>query len=321
MRRREFIAMTVAVAAPFTARAQSTRLIGFMSPSSDAVSYSNGLFSGLQELGYIEGQSIRTVSRWAHGNLEELPRFAQEFIASKVEVLIASLTQAAIAASKATASIPIVMAGVADPVSVGLIASLARPGGNVTGTSSISAEIVGKQIELLKEAGAGIERIALMYNPENVAFQRLQVAQAEQAAREAGLRYSLVEVRSANEIDAVLDRIARDKISALAILGDPLFALHARSISEGVLTRKIVTVSAGRPYAEAGILLNYGPSLFHLHKRAAVYVDKILRGALPADLPVEQPTKFETFINLRTARAIGLALPPTLLARADEVIE
>jgi putative ABC transport system substrate-binding protein len=326
MRRREFLGVLggAAVAWPVVARAQRAAaipVIGFLSPSANSVPYFDGLPAGLQELGYIDGRNIRIESRWAHGRLEQLPQLAGELVRGNVDVLVASLTQAALAAKKATSTIPIVMAGVADPVAVGLIASLARPGGNITGTSSISSDIVGKQLEFLIELVPGVSRIAVLWNPANSAFQALQLGQAELAARTAGLPLQLLEARAPNEFDAAFASIVKEGTPALAVLGDPLFSLYPEKIAELALMHRLATVSAGRTFTEAGILLTYGPNFFHLHKGAAVYVGKILKGATPADLPVELPTTFELVINLKTANALGLTVPPTLLTRADIVIE
>jgi putative ABC transport system substrate-binding protein len=323
MKRREFIAgLGSAVAWPVVGRTQpATRIVGFLSPSANSVPYFEGLPAGLQELGYAVGRNIRLESRWAHGKLEKLPELADDLVRLNVDVLVASLTQAALAAKKATATIPIVMAGVADPVAVGLIASLARPGGNITGTSSISSDIVGKQLELLKELVPDARHIAVLWNPSNSAFQALQLEQAELAARKARFQLKLFEARTNNDFETVFVDIAKEGTRALAVLGDPLFSLYPERIAALALKHRLATVSAGRTFTEAGILLTYGPNFFHLHKGAAVYVDKILKGTAPADLPVEQPTTFELVINLKTAKALGLTIPPTLLARADEVIE
>jgi putative ABC transport system substrate-binding protein len=325
MRRREFITLLggAAVVWPIMARAQQPAMpvIGFLSPQANSVPYVGGFPAGLQELGYVDGRNIRVESRWAHGRFEQLPELAAELVRLNVDVLVASLTQASLVAKKATATIPIVMAGVADPVAVGLIASLTRPGANVTGTSGVATDIVGKQIELLKKVVPGVSRVAVLWNPANSAFQALQLEQVKLAARTAGLQLQLLEARAPDEFDAAFVDIVKEGTRALAILGDPLFSLHSSVIAEFALKNRLVTVSAGRVFADSGILLTYGPSYFHLHKRAAVYVDKILKGAMPADLPVEQPTTFELVINLRTAKALGLTVPPTLLAIADVVIE
>jgi putative ABC transport system substrate-binding protein len=237
MRRREFITLVSAAAAmwPFAARARqpTTPVIGFLSPGSSSVSYFlDGLREGLSELGYIDGQNIRIETRCANGRFEKLPQLAIELVHLNVEVLVASLTQASLEAKKATATIPIVMAGVGDPAAVGLIASLSHPGGNVTGTSSLlSSDIVGKQLELLKEIFPGVSGVAVLWNPANASFQALQLRQAEQAAKAGGLQLQLFEARSASEFDAVFARVEKGT-RALAVLGDPLFAIYAETIAE-----------------------------------------------------------------------------------------
>ena len=324
MKRREFITLLGGAAAvwPLAVRAQQPAMpvIGLLSPGDNSTHYTDGLFAGLRELGYVEGRNIRIESRWAQGKFDQLAQMAAELVRLKVDVLVTSLTEASRQAKKATATIPIVMAGVGDPVAAGLIASLARPGGNLTGTSGVAVDVVGKQVELLKEIVPGVSRIAVLWNPANATFQALQVREAEQAARKAGLELQLLEARGPSELDAAFADIKKGT-PALAVLGDPLFNIYAATIAELALKNRIATVSAGRPFAVAGMLLAYGANLSHMHKRAAVYVDKILKGASPADLPVEQPTTFELVVNLKTAKALGLTVPPTLLARADEVIE
>jgi putative ABC transport system substrate-binding protein len=325
MRRREFITLLGGAAAawPLAARAQRPAMpvVGFLSPHANSVAYVEGFPAGLQELGYVEGRNIRVEYRWAHGRFEQLPELAAELVRLNVDVLVASLTQASLVAKKATATIPIVMAGVADPVAVGLIASLARPGGNITGTSGVATDIVGKQLELLKEVVPGVSRVAVLWNPANSAFQTLQLGQVEVAARTAGLQLQLLQTRAPDEFEAAFADIVKEGTRALAVLGDPLFSVYAAAIAELALKNRLATVSAGRAFTDAGILLSYGPSYFDLHKRAAAYVDKVLKGAMPADLPVEQPTKFELVVNLKTAKTLGLDVPWFLQQRADEVIE
>jgi putative ABC transport system substrate-binding protein len=323
MRRRQFLGVLSGAALwPFAVRSQGTAapLIGFLSPSSNSADYVEGFFAGLRELGYVDGRNIRIESRWADGKLDQLPKLAAELVRLNVNVLVTSVTEATLQAKKATATIPIVMVAVGDPVAAGLVASLARPGGNVTGTSSLSIDIVGKQIELLKAVVPGLSHAALLWNPANATYQALQLREAERAARTAGLQLQLVGARSAAEIPKAVDSI-KSGTQALAVLGDAMLVLHATTIAELTLKRRLVTVGLSRTMARGGILMTYGPSFFDLHKRAATYVDKILKGAKPADLPVEQPTAFELLVNLKTAKALGLTVPPSLLARADEVIE
>jgi putative tryptophan/tyrosine transport system substrate-binding protein len=323
MRRRHFLGVLSGAALwPYAARSQAPTVpvVGFLSPHTGSVDYVEGFFVGLRELGYVDGRNIRIESRWASGKLDQLAQLAAELVGLDVNVLVTSVTEASLQAKKATARIPIVMVAVGDPVAVGLVASLARPSGNVTGTSSLSIDIVGKQIELLTAVAPGISRVALLWNPDNSAYQALQLQQAEQAARVAGLELQLVEARSAGEIATAFGGIKKGT-QALAVLGDSVLVQHAKTIAELALKNRLITAGLNRGWARAGILLTYGPSFFDLHKRAATYVDKILKGAVPADLPVEQPTKFELLVNLKTAKALGLVVPPSLLARADEVIE
>jgi ABC-type uncharacterized transport system substrate-binding protein len=324
MRRREFLGVLGGAAAvvPLTAHAQqpTTPVLGLLSPGDSSTDHTDSLLEGLRELGYVEGRSIRIESRFARGRFDQLAPLADELVRLKVDVLATSLTEASLQAKRATATIPIVMAGVGDPVAAGLAASLARPGGNITGTSGVAVDVVGKQVELLKDVVPGVSRVAVLWNPANAAFQALQVKEVEQAARRAGLELQMLEARGPGEFDAAFAGI-KPGTSALAVLGDPLFNIQAATIAELALKNRMATVSSGRRFAVAGMLLSYGASLAHMHKRAAAYVDKILKGASPADLPIEQPTTFELVVNLKTAKALGLAIPPTLLARADEVIE
>lgn len=325
MRRREFIAGggAAAVAWPLATRAQQrpSPLIGILGPQPNSTPFGDAVIAGLRERGYVEGQNIRIEARWANGQFERLPQLATDLVRLKCDVLVTSLTQATLAAKQATATIPIVMAGVGDPLATGLIASLSRPGGNVTGTASLIVDIVGKQVELLKEMVPGLTRIAVLWNPANSAFQKLQLSQIETAANAVGLGLHLLEANAPDELARAFGNIARERTKALAVLGDPLFSAHADIIAKSALAARLVTVSNNRAMAQAGILLNYGPSLSDLHRKASAYVDKILKGAVPQDLPVEQPTTFELIVNVNAARALGIVVPPTLLARADEVIE
>jgi putative tryptophan/tyrosine transport system substrate-binding protein len=322
MNRRKFIALASAVVWPQAARAQRSTMpaIGYLGPAT-ITGNAEGFFEGLRELGYVNGSNVRIEARWANGRFEQLPGLAAELVRLDVNVLVTSLTQASLEAKKATARIPIVMAGVGDPVAAGLIPSLARPGGNVTGTSGIATDVVGKQIELLQDLVPGLSRIAVLTNPANAVFQALQLSQVTRAAQTANIQIQFVKASTLSELDTVFSDIVEARTQALAVLGDPLFALHAEAIANLALKHRLPTASIARAFAEAGILSTYGASLFNSHKRAAIYVDRILKGARPADLPVEQPTTFELVINLKTARALGLTVPPTLLARADLVIE
>jgi putative ABC transport system substrate-binding protein len=322
MRRREFITLLGGAASwPLAARAQQPAIpvIGLLSPESATTENISGLHEGLRELGYVEGRDIRFEYRWAEGRYEQLPDFVAELVRLKVNVIVAFVTQAALSAKSATRTIPIVMVGVGDPVQAGLIASLAHPGGNVTGTSSLSAEVIGKQIQLLKEIIPNVSRFAAIWNPANPVWQGLQLKQAEAAARALGIELQTIEAKTPNEFDAAFETIDREGTRALVILLDPVYMTHYRSLAELSLKRRLVATMTFRAFADAGGLMSYGTNFADQYKRAAVYVDKILKGTKPADLPVEQPTKF--VINLKTARAIGVEIPRSVLLLNNEVIE
>ena len=325
MKRRTFIAALGGAAAwPVMARAQQQTVIpvvGVLSPQASTDSTVEGLRAGLRELGYTEGRNIRYEPRWANGNFNKLSDLAAELVALRVNVIVTSVTQASLAAKKATSTIPIVMIGVADPIAVGLIASLAHPGGNVTGTSSMAAALAAKQLELLKETVPNVSRIAALWNPANVPFQTLQVNQAQTAARALGIELTLFEAKTPSEFDPVFAAIDKDGLRVLLILLDPLFATNFRMLVDLSVKRRLITMTGYRAFVDAGGLMAYGPNYFNMYKLAAVYVDKILKGSKPADLPVEQPAKFEFVINMKAAKALGLDLPASVLARANEVIE
>jgi ABC-type uncharacterized transport system substrate-binding protein len=293
--------------------------IGFLSPTADD-SRAEAFRQGLRELGYTAGQNLTIEYRWAGGRFDKLPELAMELVHLKVDIIVAVVTQASLAAKKATPTIPIVMIGVADPEGSGLVASLARPGANITGTSSMTAEIVGKQLELLKETLPRISRVAALWNPANPIFQAIQRKEAENAARALGVELQIVEARRSDEIDRAFGALSRARARALIILNDPVFTAERKRIAELAAKYRISSVSGTLEYPEAGGLMAYGPSFPEMYKRAATYVDKILKGAKSADLPVERPTKFELVINLKTAKQIGLTIPPNVLARADKVI-
>jgi putative ABC transport system substrate-binding protein len=324
VKRRAFIGLLSGAATwPLVAWGQQRPIpvVGVLSPESAAVPDVKGLREGLQELGYFEGRNIRYEYRWSDGDFEKLDDLAAELVRLKVDVLVTFVTKASVAAKKATAIIPIVMVGIADPVGVGLIASLAHPGGNVTGTSSIAAAIAAKQLGLLKETVPNTWRYAGLWNPANIAFQKLQVREAEGAARALGVELQLYEAKAPNEFSTAFSAIKRDGLGALLVLSDPLFLNNFQALAELSTKERLVTMTGHRAFADAGGLMAYGPSYFDLYKRAAVYVDKILKGTKPADLPVEQATRFEFLINLKTAKMLGLTIPPGVLAIADEVIE
>jgi putative ABC transport system substrate-binding protein len=310
-------------AAPPASDAQApTRVprIGYLAPVS-LPAREEIFFQELRRLGYSEGQSIAIEYRSAGGRFERLPGLAAELVALKVDVIVAVVTQAALAAKKATGTIPIVMLGVSDPVGSGLIASLARPGGNVTGTSSTAAEVVGKQVELLRELLPGVSRVAALWNPANPVFQQQQLGEARAAAAKLRVPLHVVEVRTPAELDRAFTAMAKERADALLVLGDPLFASQIARIAELAVKHRLPTVGGSPDYAAAGILATYGPDYLDGYRLAATYVDRILKGARPAELPVEQTAKFELVINARTARALGVTIPQSLAVRADRVID
>ncbi len=268
----------------------------------------------------MEGQNIAIESRWAEGKYERLPGLAAEPVRLRVDVIVTAAVPAIRAAKEATRTIPVVMAAVVDPVATGLVASLARPGGNITGLSVMSPELVGKQLEMLRELAPKVSRVAVLWDPANPGNPP-QLRAAELAARGLGMRLQLLEARSPREIDEAFAAMTRERAGALVVLVDILFGDQRARIANLAASRRLPAVYGLTEHVEAGGLMAYAPSFVDAYRRAASYVDKILRGANPGDLPVEQPTKFELVINLKTAKALGLTIPPSLLGRADEVIE
>jgi putative ABC transport system substrate-binding protein len=275
---------------------------------------------GLRELGYAEGQNIAIESRFAEGKWDQLPSLAAELVRLKVDVIVTYTTPATQAAKQATGTIPIVVAAVIDPVAAGLVASLAHPGGNITGLSQMVPELVGKQLEILKEVAPKISRVALLGNPAN-AGNTSQVRHAQNAARALGMRLQSLDARGPSEIESAFAAMTTERAGAVIILIDSTLIDHRTRIADLAARRRLPMVSGTIETAEAGGLIAYGPSVRDMFRRAAAYVDKILKGAKPADLPIEQPTKFDLVINLRTARALGLTIPQSVLLRAYQVIQ
>jgi len=275
---------------------------------------------GLRDLGYVEGQNIAIEYRWAEGRVERVPDLAAQLVGLKVDVIVATSSPMALAAKKATRTIPIVFVTAADPVASGLVAGIARPGGNVTGVSLLAPEIVARQLQLLKEAVPTVSRVAVLSNPGN-SYTTLLVKEIEAAARSLGVRVEIVEVRGVDAFDSAFSAVTKARPGALFVLFDPMFFAHRKRIAEIANKNRLPAMYPHKEYAEAGGLIAYGVDLRDNFRRAATYVDKILKGAKPADLPVEQPAKFELVINLKTAKALGLTIPPSLLQRADQVIE
>jgi putative tryptophan/tyrosine transport system substrate-binding protein len=274
----------------------------------------------MRALGYVEGQHFVMVYRAAEGQYERLPDLAAELVRLPVDVLLVTNLPTALAAKHAITTIPIVMAGVAYPVENGLVASLARPGGNITGLASLPHELIGKRLELLKAVRPTVSRVAVLWNPANPAHAAA-VREADVATQALGVQLHPVEARDPDAFDRAFAAMTSAHVGALLILGDPMFVQHRRRLAELAVRSRLPTMHNIRPYVEAGGLMAYGPRLTDLRRRAAVYVDKILKGAQPADLPVEQPTAFELVINLKTAEALGLTIPPTLLFQATEVLK
>jgi putative ABC transport system substrate-binding protein len=328
MNRRTFLCgLTLGtLAAPLAVKGQQVAAprIGLLFPTSltdpRTKRFLEAFRQGLRELGYAEGQNITIESRFADGRFDRLSGLAADLARVRVDVIVTYTTPATQAAKQATGTIPIVIAAVIDPVAAGLVASLARPGGNITGLSQMVPELVEKQLELLKEVAPKISRVALLGNPAN-AGTALQARRAQDAARGLGVRLQLLEVRGPSEIDSAFAAMAGEQAGAVIVLVDSMLIDHRARIADLAARRRLPTVSSPIETAEAGGLIAYGPSTRDMFRRAASYVDKILKGAKPADLPVEQPTKFELVINLKTAKALGLAIPQSLLLRADQVLE
>ena len=326
MNRRVFIWATASglLATPLTVEAQQAPgkvpLIGLLdlsAPDPARVNWWNALRQALQTLGYVEGQSIRFEARWAQGRLDRLPGLVAELVRLRVDVIVTGGGEAARAAKQATATVPIVMATGGDPVKLGVVESLGRPGGNVTGVSSLSSQLIAKRVELLRDLLPKVSRVAILW--DETPNSRRSVQEIEAAARTLGLRVHLVSVRDPNEFARAFSAVAAE--GALIVVGSPFMFSERKRIADLALKHRLPTAVGGRDYAEAGGLFSYAVNYPDLFRRAAAYVDKILRGAKPADLPVEQPTAFELVINLKTAKALGLAIPPLLLQRADQVIE
>jgi putative tryptophan/tyrosine transport system substrate-binding protein len=328
IKRREFITLLGGAAAawPVVARAQQAAAkisrIGFLGNSTAQLEANLvGPFrEGLRALGYEEGRNIAIEYRWAEGKYEGFPALIAELIALNVEVIVTAGTPASLAVKNATRTIPLVMVAVGDPVATGLVASLARPGGNITGLTSISVEMEGKRLELLREVVPKVSHIAVLWNAASP-IQVIEEGEVRAAAQVLGIKMLSLGVRNREEIDDAFATIIRERPDALLVLADRLFLHHRTRIMDFAAQERLPGVHAYRELVEAGGLMSYGSSYADMHRRAATYVDKILKGAKPADLPVERPVKFELVINLKTAKALGLEVPPTLLGRADEVIE
>jgi putative ABC transport system substrate-binding protein len=302
--------------------AQSVARVGFVGPASRNAAHGGGrsqFWERLRELGYIDGQNLVIEARWAEGRYDQLPALMAEVLERKVDVLVTYGTEAAVAAKNATSTIPIVVAAMGDPIRSGVAASLARPGGNLTGLSMGFAEgMAGKWLELLQEMVPRLSTVAVIANPDNPIARDL-AKELEAIAPRRGLKLRLIEVREAGALDRAFEQAGR-KAQAVLVLPDPMVAAHRGQVTALAAKYRLPTMYYLRDYVDAGGLMAYGPDLAVLYRRAADYVDKILKGAKPGDLPIEQPTKFELIVNLKTAKALGITIPESILLRADEVI-
>jgi putative tryptophan/tyrosine transport system substrate-binding protein len=324
VRRRQFIRLIGGAAVcPLAARAQQPKLptIGLLYPTtvSSAPERTAAFVQRLRELGWTEGRNVLIEYRWGEGRAERAVEFAAELVRLKVDVIVTSGVPATVAAKKATAAVPIVFAVISNPVAVGVVDSLARPGGNVTGLSNQSADLAAKRLELLSEVVPGLRRLAIIANVENP-DPALETEEIEAAGRALGLEVATAKLRRAEDIKPAFTAL-QGRMHALYVVADPLVNANFARIHTLATAARLPTMYNNRQHVEQGGLMSYGPNFLDLWRRTAEYVDKILRGSKPGDIPVEQPTKFDLVVNLYTAQALGLTIPPTLLARADEVIE
>ncbi|MBI4012956.1 MAG: ABC transporter substrate-binding protein [Candidatus Rokubacteria bacterium] len=311
--------------APVLADAQSPAKvprIGFLSPFSPSTTavWHQAFRQGLRDLGWVEGTSIRIEYRYSEGQNDRLPRLAAELVHLNVDLIVVSTSTDGVAAKNASRTIPIVMASAADPIASGLVESLARPGGNVTGLSSIAPEMAGKRLALLKEIVPTLARVAVFWNPAGTT-SRLSWNELQVPARELGVQLHSLELRRSGDFIKAFDDAVRTRAGAVAIMPDPLFAGNLKQLADLAAKRRLPSVFHLREFVEVGGLMAYGVDRSDMFRRAATYVDKILKGARPADLPVEQPTKFELVISLKTAKALGLTIPQSMLLRADDAIQ
>jgi len=313
------------LAAPLAAEAQhagKVYRVGFLSPfaPSDAAPWHEAFRQGLRALGWVEGQNISIEYRYAEGRNDRLPDLATELVRLGVDIIVVSIQTDALAAKRATRTIPIVVASAGDPVAGGLVENLRRPGGNITGLTQMAPELAGKRLELLKEVVPKLTRVAVLWNPKGTTSP-LAWKESQFPARALGLKLHSLEARSPNDLDKALKDATTAGAGTLAIMPDPLFAGNLKRIADLSIKMRLPSIFHLREFADHGGLMAYGPDRSDMFRRAATYVDKILKGARPEELPIEQPTKFELVVNLRTAKALRLTIPPSLLQRADHVVE
>lgn len=320
--RRAVVAITLVllVLTPFSSRAQPKGVpkIGVLWPNPPATF--EFVRQGLTELGYVEGRNVSFEYRWAQDKLGLLPDLATELVQLKVDLIVTLAPQATLAAMKATQTIPIVFVAMGDPVASGVIASLARPGGNVTGTTRMISEMSGKHVEFLKQAVPGLSRLAILWNPLNSSHVPALGA-ARSAAHSLSIRVQALEVREVADLNGVFAAMARERADGVLFIADPIFFIHLGRMAELIAAARLPAVCNFTEFPKLGGLIGYAPSLPDEFRRVATHIDKILKGAKPGDLPVQQPTSFDLVINLKTAKALGLTIPPSLLLRATQVIE
>ncbi len=328
MDRRRFLLTSLAgaLAAPLAAGAQQAGKswrVGLLSPGSASAAGSRlaAFKHGLRELGYVEGQNLAIEYRWAEGNEDRLSALAVDLVRLKVDVVVTQGTLATLAARRATTTTPIVFAVANDPVGAGLVASLTRPGGTVTGLATMGSDMTAKRLELLREAVPGLTRIAILWNPKNPSSQS-ELRETEAGARALGIQVQSVEARDVRRLDLAFAAMTRERAGALIVLSDSTLFGQRTQIAELAAKNRLPAIAWTPEFVEDGnLLMTYGPNVSAMYRRAAAYIGKIFDGAAPATLPVEQPTTFELLINLKTAKALGLTIPPSLLLRADQVIE
>jgi putative ABC transport system substrate-binding protein len=326
LRRTVVVGAAALLARPFAVLAQpaagKVARIGRLSPLSAEVDapFMSAFRQALEELGWVEGRGFVLVSRFAEGRADRLGALAASLVQDKVDVILTGSNPGALAAKRATPTIPIVMVTTGDPIGDGIVSNLARPGGNVTGVTALGWELSAKRLETLKEALPGLQRVSVLVNPA-APYTPPFLAARDDIGRRLGLKLGVVEARSPQELEGAIAAMARERAEAAMVLTDVMLITERRTIVELAARRRLPAMYFDRQFVDAGGLMFYGASLAHMYRRAAIFVDKVLKGARPGDLPIEQPTTFELVVNLRTARALGLKLPVAFLQRADQVIE